>query len=291
MFSQSFPFFNHYWPFLLIGFIFYVLGNVFAKSSKVVRHTKQIFKQSYEDSTSLEKELEEETELEQDELDDEFVPALPSDLQHIPFVYTRPSPEQLVQRTQEFYELVAARRSIRSFSSDPVSKDIIRTAPSGAHTEPWTFVLVSDVQIKAQIREIVEREEEVNYKRRMGKQWTTDLKPLRTNWIKEYLTTAPYLILVFKQMYGLTESGERKNHYYHDISVAIACGILITAIQAAGLVTVVSTPLNGGPSIRKILNRPANEKLVLVFPVGYPASDATMPDLHRKHLSEILVEF
>lgn len=105
------------------------------------------------------------------------------------------------------------------------------TSPSGAHTEPWTFVVVSNPRVKEDIRDIVEREEEVNYNKRMGKKWTTDLQPLKTDWRKEYLTEAPYLVLVFKQDYGILPNGERKIHYYKEMSVAIACGILITAIQ------------------------------------------------------------
>ncbi|KMQ89500.1 iodotyrosine dehalogenase 1 [Lasius niger] len=139
-------------------------------------------------------------------------------------------------------------------------------------------------------RSIVEQEEEINYKKRMGVKWTTDLSPLRTNWIKEYLTIAPYLILVFKQTYGTLPNGKKKVHYYHEMSVSIACGILITAIQYAGLVTLTSTPLNCGPAIRSLLGRPSNEKLVLLLPVGYPAENAIVPDLQRKPLSEILNE-
>lgn len=108
---------------------------------------------------------------------------------------------------------------------------ILGTAPSGAHTEPWSFVVISNQTVKSEIRNIVEQEEEINYKKRMGVKWTTDLSPLKTNWIKEYLTVAPYLILVFKQTYGTLPNGKRKIHYYHEMSVSIACGILITAIQ------------------------------------------------------------
>ncbi|XP_058805772.1 iodotyrosine deiodinase 1 [Phymastichus coffea] len=230
--------------------------------------------------------------------DDGDKPYLPADLEHVAFTYTRPSEMEMCRKSHEFYEIVNARRTIRFFSSDPVSKEVIRniikaagTSPSGAHTEPWTFVVVSNPTIKQEIREIVEHEEEINYTKRMGKKWTSDLKPLRTDWHKEYLTDAPYLILVFKQDYGYLLNGKRKVHYYKEMSVAIACGILITAIQYAGLVTLTSTPLNCGPALRILLSRPANEKLVLLLPVGYPDKNATVPDLHRKDLDDILVEF
>eukprot|EP00064_Thunnus_orientalis_P007263 superscaffoldBa00000794_g7283 len=163
------------------------------------------------------------------------------------------------------------------------------TAPSGAHTEPWTFIVVSDPETKHQVRLIVEEEEEVNYRQRMGDKWVHDLAKLRTNWIKEYLDEAPYLILIFKQTYGILPNGKKKTHYYNEISVSISCGILLAALQNVGLVTVTSTPLNCGPQLRLLLKRPANEKLLMLLPVGYPASDATVPDLNRKPLDDIMV--
>ena len=143
--------------------------------------------------------------------------------------------------------------------------------------------------VTAKIREIVEKEEEVNYKKRMGDQWVKDLKKLNTDWNKPYLTTAPYLIVVFKQVHGISDNGERTTNYYHEISVSIACGFLIAAIHQAGLVTLTSTPLNAGPAIRNLLNREKNEKLVVLLPVGYPSKDCKVPDLSRKVLKDIMV--
>jgi len=131
-------------------------------------------------------------------------------------------------------------------------------------------------------------EEFTNYQQRMSKQWTADLKPLRTNHVKEYLTDAPHIILVFKQVYGMRADGNRKTHYYNEISTAIAVGILLSALQSAGLSSLTTTPLNCGPALRTLLNRPANEKLMVVLPVGYPAADCEIPNLQRKPLEEIL---
>ncbi|XP_042858714.1 iodotyrosine deiodinase 1-like, partial [Penaeus japonicus] len=212
------------------------------------------------------------------------------------FPSCRYSPEESIKKSKEFYELMNTRRSVRFFSSDPVPREVIEnvvrtagTSPSGAHTEPWTFAVVGDPEAKQRIREIVEEEEEINYKKRMGDQWVQDLKALKTSWVKEYLTAAPWLILVFKQTYGLLPDGRKRNHYYHEISTALAGGILLTAIHNAGLVTLTSTPLNCGPALRTLLNRPPNEKLLLLLPVGYPSEDATVPDLKRKPLEEVMV--
>lgn len=142
--------------------------------------------------------------------------------------------------------------------------------------------------VKSQIREIIEAEEYTNYKQRMSRQWTTDLKPLKTNHIKEYLTDAPYLILLFKQSFSSKPDGGRKTHYYNEISCAVSAGILLCALQAAGLSSLTTTPLNCGPALRSLLNRPSNEKLLVLLPVGYPADDCQIPNLKRKALNEIL---
>ncbi|XP_015671407.1 iodotyrosine deiodinase 1 [Protobothrops mucrosquamatus] len=227
----------------------------------------------------------------EDEDDDEW-----NELVHIPFSTERYSEEDMVKRSKDFYELLKKRRSVRFISDEPVPREVIDnvikaagTSPSGAHTEPWTFVVVNNKEVKHKIREIIEEEEEMNYMKRMGDRWVNDLKRLRTNWIKEYLDRAPYLILIFKQVYGILPDGKKKTHYYNEISVSIACGILLAALQNVGLVTVTTTPLNCGPRLRVLLERPANEKLLLLLPVGYPSKDATVPNLSRKPLNNIMV--
>ncbi|KAH0540845.1 iodotyrosine deiodinase 1 [Cotesia glomerata] len=287
MLAELFPFWTNYGYCLIIIPIFYGIINIISKY-------KQLRCESGEENKNLRDSYS--TEYIEDEPGNDE-PALSIDLEHIPYVYAKPSVEDLKNRAKEFYKIANARRTIRFFSSEPVPRSVIHdiikaagTAPSGAHTEPWTFVVVSDKETKMRIREIIEQEEEINYKKRMGKKWTTDLKPLKTNWIKEYLTQAPYLIIVFKQKYGMLANGRPKIHYYCDMSVSIACGILITAIQFAGLVTLTSTPLNCGPALRTLLGRPFNEKLCLLLPVGYPADDATVPKLERKPLEDILIE-
>lgn len=219
-----------------------------------------------------------------------------ADTPHIPYTLPRLSEDEAKQKAREFYEQLNKRRSVRHFSSDPVPlevmQDIIRaagTSPSGAHSEPWTFVVVRDPNLKTKIREIVEQEEYLNYDRRMGERWVGDLKFIKTTHEKPYLEEAPYVIIVFKQQYHVGENGVRYAHYYYEISTAIACGVLVTAIHNAGLVTVSTTPLNAGVALRELLGRPENEKVMLLLPVGYPADDATVPDVKRKPLEDIMV--
>lgn len=236
-------------------------------------------------------------EFENEKPDPELAPPLhAADTLHIPYEFARVSEKDMLARSETFYQQMNKRRSIRHFSTDPVPLEVIEniiktagTSPSGAHSEPWTFVVVRDPQLKSKIREIVEQEEYMNYDRRMGDKWVNDLKFVRTTHEKPYLEDAPYIILVFKQAYHVAQDGHKYIHYYYEMSTAIACGILVAAIHNAGLVTVTTTPLNAGSTLRSLLGRPENEKVMLLLPVGYPSHDATIPAVSRKTLDDILV--
>uniref|UniRef100_A0A8D0ECY3 iodotyrosine deiodinase n=1 Tax=Salvator merianae TaxID=96440 RepID=A0A8D0ECY3_SALMN len=281
---------------VFVAIICVLIGIIWNSSKKKVKEEPSRTSKKEESRPWVDEDLKDSTDLHIEEDDDGEWQGLDNNIEHIPFSPERYSEEDMIKRSKEFYELLNKRRSVRFISDEPVPREVIDnviktagTSPSGAHTEPWTFVVVQDAEMKHKIREIIEEEEEINYKKRMGERWVTDLKRLRTNWIKEYLDTAPYLILIFKQVYGKLPDGKKKTHYYNEISVSIACGILLTALQNVGLVTVTSTPLNCGPRLRLLLGRPVNEKLLLLLPVGYPTKNATVPDLTRKPLDDIMV--
>jgi nitroreductase len=192
-------------------------------------------------------------------------------------------------------ERMAQRRTVRAFSADPVDERLVvdaiavaATAPSGAHQQPWTFVLVTDPDVRARIREAAEAEERRSYEGRLGAEWLAALAPLGTDEHKPHLTEAPFLIVVFAQRYYLDErTGDKHKHYYVDESVGIAVGMLLTALHLAGLAALTHTP-SPMRFLSEILNRPRNEKAFAVIPVGYPADDATVPDLTRKPLDHVL---
>lgn len=213
---------------------------------------------------------------------------------HIPYRPLDFEESTMRQRCEDFYQLMDRRRSLRFFSDQPVPRDIIErivqtasTAPSGAHKQPWTFCVVGDPAIKRQIREAAEQEEHESYNGRMTEEWLRDLAPLGTDWHKPFLETAPWLIVVFKKAYEL-EGGEKRKCYYVSESVGIAAGFLLAAIHNAGLVSLTHTP-SPMNFLQKILERPDNERPFLLVPVGYPAADATVPDLRRKSLPEVSV--
>ncbi|MFJ6936495.1 nitroreductase family protein [Streptomyces sp. NPDC101132] len=188
------------------------------------------------------------------------------------------------------------RRTVRQFSADPVPDEVVRdaiacaaTAPSGAHQQPWTFVLVRDPAVRRQIRAAAEQEEQISYDGRLGDEWLAALRPLGTDAVKTHLTDAPALVVVFQQRYWLGPDGTKRKHYYVDESVGIAVGMLLTALHLSGLAALIHTP-SPMRFLGHVLNRPENEKAFAVIPIGYPADDCQVPDLVRKSLDQVMTE-
>ncbi len=205
-----------------------------------------------------------------------------------------PTDATLRERSRDYYHFLTTRRSVRDFSERPVPRDVIErlvmtasTAPSGAHKQPWTFCVVGNPALKHQIREAAEAEEYRSYSGRMSAEWLEDLAPLGTDWRKPFLETAPWLIIVFRRIYE-TDGDRKRPNYYVMESVGLAVGFLLTAIHNAGLVALTHTP-SPMDFLTNLLGRPANEKPFLLIPVGYPADEATVPDIHRKKEEDVLV--
>jgi nitroreductase len=214
--------------------------------------------------------------------------------------FQRLTPPEQLERSRQFLDQMRTRRTVRDFSSEPVPFELIRnaiatavTAPSGANQQPWTFVVVSDPAIKKRIRDAAEIEEKESYEHRMSAEWLEALAPLGTDWRKPHLEDAPYVIVVFRQAYGLQtdpKTGkERKiKHYYSEESVGIAVGMLLCSLHLAGLATLSHTPSPMG-FLSEILQRPPNERAYVVIPVGYPAKEATVPAIEKKPLDEVMI--
>lgn len=211
----------------------------------------------------------------------------------MPLEFTRYTEDDQRRRAREFLVEIRRRRTVRQFSDRPIPRDVIEdciaaaaTAPSGAHKQPWTFVLVTDPGVKSRIREAAEKEEREFYGHRAPARWLKDLEPFGTDAHKPFLDVAPALVVVFAQKHGPPETDER--HYYVQESVGIAVGFLLAALHHAGFATLTHTPSPMG-FLSEVLERPANERAFVLIPVGYPADDAEVPALTRKPLSEVLV--
>jgi iodotyrosine deiodinase len=210
---------------------------------------------------------------------------------HTQYLHKNISEEEVVNQSKNILNTLQSRRSIRDFSDKNVPKEVIEnlilaaaSAPSGANKQPWTFCAISDKTIKKHIREAAEKEEYESYTSRMPEQWLKDLAPLGTDWQKPFLEVAPWLIIVFAQ----TTGAQKEKHYYVQESVGIACGFLIAAIQEAGLATLTHTP-SPMNFLKKILNRPDNERPFLLLPVGYPADEVFVPEITKKGLDDVAV--
>lgn len=214
----------------------------------------------------------------------------------VPLAFERLDDEQMLARARAFHERANRRRSVRFFSDEPVPLEVIRTAirsagtaPSGAHKQPWTFVLVTDPEVKRKIRIAAEAEERETYEHRMSDEWRAALAPIGTDANKPFLETVPAIIVVFRQDWEATEDGGRRKNYYVQESVGIATGMLIAALNDAGLATLTHTP-SPMKFLAEILERPGNERAYLLLPVGYPSGECVVPDFERKPLDDILVE-
>ena len=217
--------------------------------------------------------------------------------EHIAYQKETYPPETVLERSDQFYRSMDKRRTVRDFSDQEVPRAVIEnilltasTAPSGAHKQPWTFCVISDPKLKSEIRKAAEHEEYQGYSERMSEEWLEALKPIGTDWRKPFLEIAPYLIIVFKRIYEIDEHGEKKNNYYVNESLGLACGFLLSAIHHAGLVALTHTP-SPMNFLAKILKRPENERPFLLIPVGYPAEKVYVPKLERKPLEDIVVYY
>jgi nitroreductase len=204
-----------------------------------------------------------------------------------------PEPEML-ERAERFYQDMTRRRTTRDFSTESVDRRLIElailtagTAPSGAHRQPWRFVAIDDPDIKAKLRAATEEEEYKTYSHRMTDEWREALHPLGTDHVKEHMTDAPWIVVLFAEKYGMQPDGSHRKNFYVDESVGIAAGFFIAAIHMMGLVTLTHTP-NPMGFLRDLLGRGTNEKAVLVLPVGYPSANAQVPDLKRLRGDEFI---
>jgi len=219
-----------------------------------------------------------------------------------PLAFARLAPDEQLTRSREFLARMETRRTVRDFSSEPVPFELIRnavatatTAPSGANQQPWTFAVISNPQIKHEIRMAAEAEEKESYERRMSDEWLAALAHLGTDWHKPHLEDAPYLIVVFAQAHGWQtdpDTGEQHKlkHYYVTESVGIAVGMLLASLHQAGLATLTHTP-SPMKFLGEILGRPDNERALVLIPVGYPAEDAQVPAITKKPLDEVMVVY
>ena len=210
----------------------------------------------------------------------------------LPNFQTYPEPV-MCDRAQQFYQDIKHRRTVRDYSDKDVPREVIEqcllaagTAPNGANLQPWHFSVVSDPEIKKQIRLGAEKEEQEFYNGKAPQEWLDALAPLGTDEHKPFLEIAPYLIVVFSKKHDMLADGSMVKHYYAQESVGIATGFLINALHHCGLVTLTHTP-SPMKFLNPILNRPANERPFLLLVVGYPAADAQVPVITKKPLDKI----
>lgn len=213
----------------------------------------------------------------------------------VPLDFDRLPEEEMRRRGEDFRRLMERRRSVRMLSDEPVPFDLVTTAiriastaPSGAHHQPWRFVVTGDPAVRRRIREAAEAEERTNYEDgRINDEWRRELEPLGTDWHKEFLEFAPWIVVLFEERYGVRDDGSKRHHYYVKESCGIAAGMFVTALHQMGLATLTHTP-SPMRFLTTLLGRPENERPFVLFPVGYPEPGCLVPDLRRKSLDDVL---
>jgi iodotyrosine deiodinase len=197
--------------------------------------------------------------------------------------FVRRSPAELLLRATAAAERLRTRRTIRDFAPDPVPRAVIEraiaaaaAAPSGANQQPWHFCAIAPGPLRGRLREAAEAEERAFYAERAGAAWLDALAPLGTDWRKPFLETAPWLIAVFAQRWGVGADGRRIKHYYVTESVGIAVGLLIATLHEAGLATLTHTPAPMG-FLNELCGRPDHERPFVLLVTGYPADGARVP--------------
>ena len=211
----------------------------------------------------------------------------------VPLQFNDIDDDERSARGESFFSLLSRRRTVRDYADREVPIELIEkaiatagTAPSGANMQPWRFVVVTNADVKKQIREAAEKEEYESYHGRMSEKWLRRLVALGTDEHKPFLETVPYLIVVFR-INSIEENGETEPTYYSQESVSIAVGILLAALHNMGLATLTHTP-SPMKFLQEILGRPKNEIPFVLIPVGYPAEGACVPNIARKSLNEIM---
>ena len=206
--------------------------------------------------------------------------------------------DEALNRGRAFHQLMEGRRSVRMFSDEQVPRQCIEiavatanTAPSGAHQQPWTFCATNDREIKHKIRIAAEKEEKENYEGgRLPQAWRDALAPIGTNSDKSYLDIVSWIVVVFAQKSTPMLDGSLRKNYYVSESVGIACGLFIASLHSQGLATLTHTP-NPMGFLNEIFDRPSTERPYILFPIGYPDKDCEVPDLTRKSVDEVLLEY
>lgn len=219
-----------------------------------------------------------------------------NDHETLPYSLAPLPDDEAIARARALADTLRERRTCRWFSDAPVPRAVIEaaieaagSAPSGANHQPWHFTVIGSPDIKRKIRAAAEAEERRFYGAdgddpKASAEWLTALADLGTDADKPFLETAPWLIAIFYERFGLDASGEKEKRYYPHESVGIACGLLIAALHDAGLATLTHTPSPMG-FLNELLGRPKNEMPYLLLVVGHPAPGCRVPDIQRLPLA------
>lgn len=172
----------------------------------------------------------------------------------------------------DVFQAIRERRSVRKFKPDPISENMVKDvleagiwAPSWANTQCWRFVVVRDEGIRARLAETMEK----------------------GNPAAEAVRKAPVTLIICGELrksgYYKGEASTEKGDWYM-FDTALACQNMMLAAYAIGLGSV-AIGLFDAATVARILQTPADIKVVLMMPLGYPDEQPKTP--RRRELAEI----
>jgi nitroreductase len=189
-------------------------------------------------------------------------------------------------------KLVKTRQSVRKFRPDPIPNDTInkilevaRWAMSGANSQPWEFVVVTDGEIKKQLRDAyseyntdfifwMEQQREYDLRHPSYQVQNDPHESLRFNKAKANWHQAPAVIVVLGDgrrqwgtVMGAHTFGRDQSHLTD--SLANASFLIHLAVTSLGL-TSEWVSIHIEEPHKRILGVPDLLKLYLIIPIGYP---------------------
>ncbi len=191
----------------------------------------------------------------------------------------------------DLFEAMATQRAVRRFKPDPVPPgaisrvlDAATRAPSGGNSQPWSFVVLQDADVRRQVGALYKDAWDAGGIDR----FTSDPDPAKARvyksakYLADKMGEAPVLIL------ACVESGGRGPSFTTGASIYPAVQNLMLAARALGLGTVITTIHRGRErEIKELLGIPDDVTTAALIPMGYPAEGAGFGPVRRRPTSDV----
>jgi nitroreductase len=200
-------------------------------------------------------------------------------------------------------DLVKTRHSVRKFKPDPIPDDSIgkilevaRWAMSGANSQPWEFVVVTEPETKKKLRDAysehntdfifwMEQQREYNLRHPSYQVKSDPHESLRFNKAKANWHLAPAIIVVLgdgRRQWGTVMGAHTFGREQSHLTDSLANASFLVHLAAASLgLTSEWVSIHIEEPHKRILDVPDLLKLYLIIPIGYPDVPARAEGVRR----------